>query len=162
SQLGCLFGRGSGVRRGRPGRGRPWTLGCDLSRHAPSDPPSPGGRRGRSAECTEARARASALDLACSHEGASPMDRELTCRLGRSAGRIAPCLVLAARWLAVAALIVGLTLAPTWPFDGAGAQAADFDLDVPGGGHFYTQTNGGAGMNGYAVTNSDGVPFWTF
>jgi len=90
------------------------------------------------------------------------MDRELTCRLGRSAGRIAPCLVLAARWLAVAALIVGLTLAPTWPFDGAGAQAADVDLDVPGGGHFYTQTNGGAGMNGYAVTNSDGVPFWTF
>jgi len=55
----------------------------------------------------------------------------------------------------VAAFIVGLVLAPTWPLEGAaGAQAADVDLDLPGGGHFYTQTNGGAGTNGYAVTNA--------
>src|SRR5215510_14390952 len=68
-----------------------------------------------------------------------------------------------AHWLVVAVVVTSLALAPLWPFDGAvGAQAADYDLDVPGGAHFYTQTNGGAGTTGYAVSNADGIPFWTF
>jgi hypothetical protein len=45
---------------------------------------------------------------------------------------------------------------------GLPTQAAPADYDLPGGGHFYTQTNGGAGDAGYAVTNVDGVAFWNF
>ena len=42
------------------------------------------------------------------------------------------------------------------------AQAPDYDLPVAFGAHFYTQTNGGAGNTGFAVSNADGIPFWDF
>ena len=51
----------------------------------------------------------------------------------------------------------GLALfAAVLPGPAGAQQAADFD--VPGG-HFFTQT--GAGGKGYAVTDADGVGFWT-
>ena len=42
--------------------------------------------------------------------------------------------------------------------------ALDYDLAVPGGAHFYTQTDGqgGATGTGYAVSNADAIPFWDF
>ena len=42
--------------------------------------------------------------------------------------------------------------------------ALDHDLAVPGGAHFYTQTDGqgGATGTGYAVSNADAIPFWDF
>jgi hypothetical protein len=42
----------------------------------------------------------------------------------------------------------------------AGAQTSGPDYDIPGG-HFYTQTNGGAPPNfGYRITNDGGIGFW--
>ncbi|MCL4508376.1 MAG: hypothetical protein M1296_02490 [Chloroflexi bacterium] len=43
------------------------------------------------------------------------------------------------------------------------AQAPAADYDFPGGnGHFYTETNGGAGPQyGYRITNDNGINFWT-
>jgi hypothetical protein len=40
----------------------------------------------------------------------------------------------------------------------------DYDLPVPGGAHFFSQTDGqsGATGTGFAVSNADGVPFWTY
>jgi len=44
----------------------------------------------------------------------------------------------------------------------AQSNLADFDLPVPFGGHFYTQTDAGASGTGFAVGNADGIPFWTY
>lgn len=43
------------------------------------------------------------------------------------------------------------------------AQTSGPDYDLPGGiGHFYTQTNGGAGAQyGYRITNEGGINFWS-
>gem|GEM_PF-1292257 len=43
------------------------------------------------------------------------------------------------------------------------AQTQPADFDLPGGsGHFYTQTNGGAGPQyGYRITNENNVNFWS-
>jgi hypothetical protein len=40
----------------------------------------------------------------------------------------------------------------------------DYDLPAPGGAHFFTQTDGASGASGtgYAVSNADGIPFYTF
>jgi hypothetical protein len=45
----------------------------------------------------------------------------------------------------------------------ASARADTLDFDLPAGGHFYRQANGlgGQGSSGYAITDDDGVPFWT-
>ncbi|MBV9121689.1 MAG: hypothetical protein JOZ39_13345, partial [Chloroflexi bacterium] len=41
------------------------------------------------------------------------------------------------------------------------AQTAP-DFDLPGGGHFYTQANGGAGAQyGYRITDDGGIKFWS-
>ena len=54
------------------------------------------------------------------------------------------------------ALLIGLTYLP-----GAGAQVAGADFDIPGG-HFYTQTNAGAGLQfGYRITDEGGIGFWS-
>src|SRR5690348_3822898 len=43
----------------------------------------------------------------------------------------------------------------------ADAQIAGGDQDIPGG-HFYTQTNGGAGPQyGYRITDEGGIGFWS-
>jgi hypothetical protein len=34
------------------------------------------------------------------------------------------------------------------------------DWDLPGGGHYYTQTGGGAGT-GFSITDEGGIPFWS-
>ncbi|GEM_PF-1812613 len=44
----------------------------------------------------------------------------------------------------------------------AQSNLADFDLPVPFGGHFYTQTDAGATGTGFAVSNADNIPFWTY
>jgi hypothetical protein len=46
---------------------------------------------------------------------------------------------------------------------GAQAQTSGADFDLPNGaGHFYTQTNGGAGSQfGYRITNDGGINFWS-
>ena len=61
--------------------------------------------------------------------------------------------------IAVVAILAStlITLAPRTE-----AQAPDYDLPVAFGAHFYTQTNGGAGNTGFAVSNADGIPFWDF
>jgi hypothetical protein len=48
-------------------------------------------------------------------------------------------------------LLANLNIQPTF------SDSQDWDL--PGGGHFYTQTGGGGNL-GYAVTNNDGIGFW--
>lgn len=63
--------------------------------------------------------------------------------------------------LLLAVLIVAAMLAATPVFGQTQSTAPDFDI---AGGHFFTQTNGqptGTSQAGYAVTNNDGVPFWT-
>ena len=61
--------------------------------------------------------------------------------------------------LAVIAFLVSAVITTTpW----TEAQAPDYDLPVAFGAHFFTQTNGGAGNTGYAVSNADGIPFWNF
>jgi hypothetical protein len=35
------------------------------------------------------------------------------------------------------------------------------DWDLPGGGHYYTQTCGGE-SRGFSITDEDGIPFWTW
>src|SRR5439155_15404775 len=57
--------------------------------------------------------------------------------------------------LAGAALVAAL-LPASLPA-AVGAQTPDWDV---AGGHFYTQTGGGSGK-GYAVTDADGVGFWS-
>src|SRR5437660_1715967 len=46
---------------------------------------------------------------------------------------------------------------------GVAAQTAGGpDYDLPGGGHFYTQANGGAGPQlGYRITDEGGIGFWS-
>jgi hypothetical protein len=63
---------------------------------------------------------------------------------------------------AVFTALLLLTLALV-QYPGAQAQANGPDFDLPNGiGHFYTQTNAGAGQQyGYRITNEDGVNFWT-
>src|SRR6266571_777649 len=59
---------------------------------------------------------------------------------------------------ALAGLIV-LLIASTY-LPGAGAQVGG-DSDIPGG-HFYTQTNAGAGPQfGYRITDEGGIGFWS-
>ncbi|MBV8085352.1 MAG: cellulase family glycosylhydrolase, partial [Chloroflexi bacterium] len=58
---------------------------------------------------------------------------------------------------AVVAVLLGLLPAATATY----AQTAGPDFDLPTG-HFYTQANGGAGSNGFAVTDDGGVPMWTW
>lgn len=63
------------------------------------------------------------------------------------------------RFLALAALLAVFTMlipAATTTF---AASGPDYDIS---GGHFYTQTNGGAGANGFAITDEGGVPMWTW
>src|SRR5438270_6312460 len=57
--------------------------------------------------------------------------------------------------------LVVLLLASTY-LPGAGAQVGGgADSDLPGVGHFYTQTNAGAGAQfGYRITNEGGIGFW--
>ena len=62
-----------------------------------------------------------------------------------------------ARAVVCVALLATIVLSILGPGTTGWAQAAD--VDVPGG-HFYTQTGGGSGK-GYAVTDTDGVAFWT-
>src|SRR5690242_19913741 len=62
------------------------------------------------------------------------------------------------RFLALA-MLLGLVLS-TIPAATA-TLAADADYDVSNG-HFYTQTNAGAGGNGFAITDDGGVPMWTW
>jgi hypothetical protein len=59
-----------------------------------------------------------------------------------------------------AMLLLGLVLVQ---HPGAQAQATAADFDLPNGaGHFYTQTNAGAGPQfGYRITNDDGINFWS-
>ena len=61
----------------------------------------------------------------------------------------------------VAAAFVLLGALGGW--SGAHAQATGADYDLPNGaGHFYTQTNAGAGPQyGYRITNDGGVNFWS-
>ena len=50
------------------------------------------------------------------------------------------------------------------PTSAAFAQGAP-DYDVIGGAtpyHVYTQTNGGVAGTGFALSDADGIPFWTF
>src|SRR5579872_1572680 len=63
------------------------------------------------------------------------------------------------RFLAVAgllALLLSIIPAAAPVFADSGP-----DYDIPNG-HFYTQTNGGAGGNGFAITDDGGVPMWTW
>ncbi len=54
------------------------------------------------------------------------------------------------------ALLIAATFIP-----GASAQVGGPDYDIPGG-HFYTQTNAGAGPNfGYRITDEGGIGFWS-
>ncbi|HEX6511840.1 MAG TPA: hypothetical protein VF157_06055, partial [Chloroflexota bacterium] len=55
-------------------------------------------------------------------------------------------------------LTVLLTLIPA---AASSALAAAPDYDIPNG-HFYTQTNAGAGANGFSITDDGGVPMWTW
>lgn len=61
----------------------------------------------------------------------------------------------------VAAAFVLLGALGGW--SGAHAQATAADYDLPNGaGHFYTQTNAGAGPQyGYRITNDGGINFWS-
>ena len=59
-------------------------------------------------------------------------------------------------------LIFMSTLAP--PVASIARAESPRDLDIPGG-HFYTQTSGRTDREpaqGYAITDADGIPFWTF
>ncbi|HLY66178.1 MAG TPA: hypothetical protein VKU60_11645 [Chloroflexota bacterium] len=63
------------------------------------------------------------------------------------------------RFLAIAgllALILSTIPAATSTFAATGP-----DYDIPGG-HFFTQTNAGAGGNGFAITDDATAPFWTW
>jgi hypothetical protein len=62
------------------------------------------------------------------------------------------------RFLAVAGLLA--LLLSTIPAATA-TYAAGPDYDIPGG-HFFTQANGGAGANGFAVQDDASAPFWTW
>ncbi|MCL4544323.1 MAG: hypothetical protein M1118_06960 [Chloroflexi bacterium] len=66
------------------------------------------------------------------------------------------------RWWLFA--IVLLLLPVLWQPDTAQAQStpADYDLPASFGAHFFTQTNGGQTGTGFAVSNADGIPFWTY
>jgi hypothetical protein len=44
----------------------------------------------------------------------------------------------------------------------AQSTPADYDLSEPFGAHFFTETNGGNGNTGFAVSDADGIPFWTY
>jgi hypothetical protein len=56
----------------------------------------------------------------------------------------------------MAILIIG-----TWVAT-AGAQTPPADVDLAGGGHFYTQANGGAGAQyGYRITDEGGIGMWS-
>ncbi len=62
------------------------------------------------------------------------------------------------RFLALAALLaMFLSVIPA----ATATFAAGPDYDIPNG-HFYTQTNGGQGGNGFAITDDGGVPMWTW
>jgi hypothetical protein len=63
------------------------------------------------------------------------------------------------RLLSLAALLaLFITLIPA---AASTVAAAGPDFDIPNG-HFYTQANGGAGSNGFAITDEAGIPFWTW
>ncbi|MGH2366136.1 MAG: hypothetical protein ACRDGF_02025 [Chloroflexota bacterium] len=60
--------------------------------------------------------------------------------------------------IALAALLsLALGLIPAT----AALAASSTDYAIPDG-HFYTQANGGAGANGFAITDGGGIPFWTW
>src|SRR5207248_6264144 len=64
------------------------------------------------------------------------------------------------RFLALAATLAVLaSLIPAATATYAQTATADYDVN---NGHFYTQANGGAGGNGFAVTDDGGVPMWTW
>ncbi len=58
-----------------------------------------------------------------------------------------------------AVLAVVLTLIPAAASTSLAAAGPDYDIP---NGHFYTQTNAGAGGNGFAITDDGGVPMWTW
>ncbi len=60
--------------------------------------------------------------------------------------------------MVIVGIFIGI-LAPMLAY----AQTPTADYDLPGGsGHFYTETNGGAGpLYGYRITNDGGIDFWT-
>lgn len=63
------------------------------------------------------------------------------------------------RFLALAtmlAVLLSLIPAATATFAASGP-----DYSIPNG-HFYTQTNAGAGSNGFGITDDGGVPMWTW
>lgn len=66
---------------------------------------------------------------------------------------------------ALATLLVSLTLTVgPLPTIASAAPAPTPDFSIPGG-HFYTEANGqpsGSGGDGFAITNAQGIPFWTF
>jgi hypothetical protein len=60
----------------------------------------------------------------------------------------------------LAGLVCAVLMALNLPL--AGAQSTGADQDIPGGGHFYTQANGGAGAQyGYRITDEGGIGFWS-
>ena len=62
--------------------------------------------------------------------------------------------------LTLAALLaIMLTLIPAAAATTLAASGPDYDIP---NGHFYTQTNAGAGGNGFAITDDAGVPMWTW
>jgi polysaccharide biosynthesis protein PslG len=63
------------------------------------------------------------------------------------------------RFLVLASLLA--ILITMIPAAGTAFAATGPDYDVPGG-HFYTQTNAGAGGNGFTIDDSGGVPMWTW
>ena len=54
------------------------------------------------------------------------------------------------------AIVLSIIPAATATFAASGP-----DYDIPNG-HFYTQTNAGAGSNGFAITDDGGLPMWTW
>jgi hypothetical protein len=64
------------------------------------------------------------------------------------------------RFLALAAMLaILITLIPAATATYAQTAGPDYDI---ANGHFYTQANGGAGANGFAVTDDGSAPMWTW